>query len=204
MLDETLVFYVKATGKDESLMRGQFTRMKLESSERTRPLENPRGSETTGPRQERRSVGAIPETTENGSCAKRGVRAGVQAEKRKRTHLSVLPVQMKSLCKRGWKICSKSLWQKTERRKSERGGIWPRRIPTLKDAELGRRYGIRESSPCAVSCSWKLRRDVRLDVELVALGSSIDALLSGDNLVLEFDLVDAPSSIHRVHHGKPR
>ena len=31
MLDETLGFYVKATGKGESLMRGQFSRMKLES-----------------------------------------------------------------------------------------------------------------------------------------------------------------------------
>ena len=29
-------------------------------------------------------------------------------------------------------------------------------------------------------------------------------LLSGDNLMLEFDLVDAPTSTHRVHHGKPR
>ena len=36
MLDETLGFYVKATGKDESLMRGQFTRMKLESLRKER------------------------------------------------------------------------------------------------------------------------------------------------------------------------
>ena len=84
MLDETLRFHVKATGKDESLMRGQFTRIKLgESSERTRPLKNPRGGETTAPRQERRSVGAVPETTEIGSGAKIGVRAGVQAESAK-------------------------------------------------------------------------------------------------------------------------
>ena len=36
MLDETLGFHVKATGKDESLMRGQFTRMKLESLRKER------------------------------------------------------------------------------------------------------------------------------------------------------------------------
>ena len=36
MLEETLGFYVKATGKDESLMRGQFTRMKLESLRKER------------------------------------------------------------------------------------------------------------------------------------------------------------------------
>ena len=74
MLDETLGFHVKATGKDESLMRGQFTRMKLESlRKRTRPLENPRGGETMAPRKERRRLRAVPETTEIGSDAKRGV-----------------------------------------------------------------------------------------------------------------------------------
>ena len=36
MLDETLGFYVKATGKGESLMRGQFSRMKLESLRKER------------------------------------------------------------------------------------------------------------------------------------------------------------------------
>ena len=36
MLEETLGFYVKATGKGESLMRGQFARMKLESLRKER------------------------------------------------------------------------------------------------------------------------------------------------------------------------
>ena len=36
MLDETLGFYVKATGKGESLMRRQFSRMKLESLRKER------------------------------------------------------------------------------------------------------------------------------------------------------------------------
>ena len=36
MLDETLGFYFKATGKGASLMRGQFSRMKLESLRKER------------------------------------------------------------------------------------------------------------------------------------------------------------------------
>ena len=111
--------------------------------------------------------------------------SGSTSRKRKSTHRSVLPVQMKSFCKRRWKICSKSLWRKTARRKPKRGRTWGRRIPTPKDAVHGRRYGMRESSLVAVSCSWKLSRDVRLDDELTALVSSVETTLcSGSCLSL--------------------
>ena len=93
------------------------------------------------------------------------------------------PVPMKSLSKRGWKICSKSLWHKTERWKPERGRAWGRRIPPPRDVEHGRRYGIRESSPCRRSLQLvKLSRDVSPDVELVALVSSVETTFCSNSI----------------------
>ena len=159
MLDETLGCYVKATGKDESLMRGQFTRMKLESLRKERDHWRTR-AEAKQRLQDKRSS------------------SGSTSRKRKSTHLSVLLVQMKSLCKRGWQICSKSLWHKTER-KPERGRAWSRRVPTPKDVKHGRRYGIRNSSPC--------HRFLRKETEprrQTGRRARRTGLFSGENLML--------------------
>ena len=81
LVDETLSLLAKVTGKDEASMRPRFQGMKLEDlRKRARPLEETRGRETTAPRKEGRSVGAVQKTTEIRSGAKRGVRARVQAE----------------------------------------------------------------------------------------------------------------------------
>ena len=85
------------------------------------------------------------------------------------------------------------------RRKPERGRAWGRRIPTPKDVEHWRRYGIRESSPCHRSLQQESESRRQTGRRARRTG-----LLSGDNLVPEFTLVGAPTSTHRVHRGEPR
>ena len=144
MLDETLGFYVKATGKDESLMRGQFTRMKLESllKERARW---------------RRNNGSKTRKKKRGSCSRdnRDWEPRVERSlsgKYKQKAQEYSPVGSSSTDEKflqaWWKICSKSLWHKTERRKPEKSRAWSRRILTPTDVVHGRRYRIRESSFC--------------------------------------------------------
>ena len=54
------------------------------------------------------------------------------------------------------------------------------------------RYGIRESSPCYRF----LQQETGPRRQTGRRG--------GDNFMLEFALVSAPTSTHRVHHGEPR
>ena len=183
MLDETLGFYVKATGKDESLMRGQFTSMKLESLRKERDRWTTRAEAKQRLQDKKEEAWELFQRQARLGVARREESSsGSTCRKRKSTHLSVIPVQMKSLCKRGWKICSKSLWHKTERRKPERSRAWGKRIPTHRDVEHGRGLGSASPRLVAVSCSWKLSRDVGLYVELAALVSSVETTLCSNSI----------------------
>ena len=150
-----------------------------ESSERTRPLENPRGGETTAPRQERRSVGGVPETTEIGSGAKKGVRAGVQAKSPKVLTFRFFQCRSKvSACVGGRSAQNRSGTRpKGSQREAEHGAGGFQLPETLSMGE-----DVGSASLRAVSCSWKLSRDVRLDVELTALVSSVETTLCSNSI----------------------
>ena len=140
----------------------------------------------------------FPETTETGSDAVRGVRAGSTSRKRKSTHLSVLPVQMKSLCK-AWLQDLLKIALAQDRKKEAR----ERQTMEQEDSNSQRRRAwekIRDPRVLALSPFLALSRDVRLDVELAALVSSVET----NNFMLDFALVAAPTSTHRVHHGETR
>ena len=181
MLDKTLGFYVKATGNDESLFVGTVHEDEAwESSERTRPLENPHGGETTAPRQQRRSVGAVPETTEIGSDAKRGVRKGVQAESAKVLTFRFFQCTRKVSASVGGRSaqCRSGARPKGRSQREAEHGAGGLQLPET--SSMGEDMG--SASPRAVSYSWKLSRDVRLDVKLLALLSSVETTLCSNSM----------------------
>ena len=69
-----------------------------------------------------------------------------------------------------------------DRRKPERSRAWGKRIPTHRNVGMGEDMGSASPRLVAVSCSWKLSRDVGLDVELAALVSSVETTLCSNSI----------------------
>ena len=139
MLDETLGFFVKATDKDESLMRGQFTRMKLQSLRKERDHWRTR-AEAKQQLQDKKE--------EAWELFQRQPRVGVaRREEFEREYMQQAqkysPFGSSSADEKSLQAWVEDLLKVALR--PERGGVQGRRIPTPKDVEHGKRYGIRES-----------------------------------------------------------
>ena len=151
----------------------QLTRIKLESLRKERDHWRTRAeARTTAQDKKEEAWELFQRQSRLGSDAKERSSSGSTSRKRKSTHLSVLPVQVKKVsASMGGRSAQNRGTRPKEgsQREAEHGagGFQPPETWSMGE-DMG------SASPRAVSCSWKLSRDVRLDVELTALVSSVE------------------------------
>ena len=170
MLDETLGFFVKATGEDESLMRRQFTRMKLESLPKERDHCRTRAEAKQRLQDKKEEAWELFQRQPRlGAARREEFEREYKQKAQKVLTFWFFPCGRKGSASVGGGSAqsrSGARLKEGSQRVAEHGAGG---FQLPKTSSMGEDMG--SVSPRAVSCSWKLSRDVRLDVELTALVS---------------------------------
>ena len=178
MLDETLGFYVKATGKDESLMREQFARMKLESLRKERDHWRTHAEANQRLQYKKKEAWELFQRQPRlGAARREEIEREYKQKAQKYSPFGFSSADEKSL--QAWVEDLLKTALAEDRKKEARGRrSMGREDSNSKTSSMGEDVGSASPRLVAVSCCWKLSRDVRLDVELVALVSVETTLFS--------------------------
>ena len=172
LVDETLSLLAKVTGKDEASMRPKFEGMKLEDLRRERDRWRKRAEEKQRLRGKKEEAWELFQRQPRLGASRR--EEFEREYKQKVTTKRLSPFDLgspdadeKSLQEWVDKLLVQALAQdRKEARERPEHGAGGFQLP--KTPCMGEDMGSASARPVDVSCSWKLSRDVSLDVELTA------------------------------------